>query len=286
MGRRMGLVAVVTLTAGLLAGGVATADSPAHKRTTTAVVVEDITIPVPGQDPVQAWLVRPGGQLKKHSQAGVLWLHWLGEINGDRSEYLSEAVTMAGRGVVSVLPQGYFPWVPNPDGTTRDVTLVENQVAAIRAALDRLTAERSVDGSRVALVGHDYGAMYGALLADADERISAMVLQAPDALMGNWFAQFWLGLEGAERDAYLALFEGLDPVDHTARLGDRVLFQWAGQDDFIGEDLRAAYAASSPDARVELYERSDHEFRDDARVARLAFLQAALGLPTAADLQS
>lgn len=291
MGRRMGLVAVVTLTAGLLAGGVATADSPAHKRTTTAVVVEDITIPVPGQDSVQAWLVRPGGQLKKHAQGGVLWLHWLGEINGDRSEYLSEAVTMAGRGVVSVLPQGYFPWVPNPDGTTRDVTLVENQVAAIRAALDRLTAERSVDGSRVALVGHDYGAMYGALLADSDERISAMVLQAPDALMGNWFAQFWLGLEGAERDAYLALFEGLDPVDHTARLGDRVLFQWAGQDDFIGEDVRAAYAASSPDARVELYERSDHEFRDDARVARLAFLQAALGLSqlhpsTRADLQS
>lgn len=286
MGRRMGLVAVVALMAGLLAGGAATADSPAHKQGTTAVVVEDITIPVPGQDPVQAWLVRPGGQLKKHSQGGVLWLHWLGEINGDRSEYLSEAVTMAGRGVVSVLPQGYFPWVPNPDGTTRDVTLVENQVAAIRAALDRLTAERSVDGSRVALVGHDYGAMYGALLADSDERISAMVLQAPDALMGNWFAQFWLGLEGAERDAYLALFEGLDPVDHTARLGERVLFQWAGRDDYIGEDVRAAYAASSPEAGVEFYERSDHEFRDDARVARLAFLQAALGLPTAPNLQS
>lgn len=276
---RMGLVAVVTVTvAGLLAGGAATADSPAKRRATTSVVVEDITIRVPGQDPVQAWLVRPEGQLKKHTQAGVLWLHWLGEINGDRSEYLSEAVTMAGRGVVSVLPQGYFPWVPNPDGTTGDVTLVENQVAAIRAALDRLTAERSVDDSRVALVGHDYGAMYGALLADSDERISAMVLQAPDALMGNWFAQFWLGLEGAERDAYLALFEGLDPVDHTARLGDRVLFQWAGQDDFIGEDVRRAYAASSPDARVELYERSDHEFRDDARVARLAFLKEALDL--------
>ena len=157
------------------------------------MVVDDITIAVPGQDPVPAWLVRPGGQPKKHSRAGVLWLHWLGEINGDRNEYLSEAVTLAGEGVVSVLPQGYFPWVPNPDGTTGDVTLVENQVAAMRAALDRLVAERSVDVSRVALVGHDYGAMYGALLADSDARISAMVLQAPDALMGNWFAQFWLG---------------------------------------------------------------------------------------------
>jgi dienelactone hydrolase len=263
-----------------MVGGAPTAQSApsTQKQTRAQVVVDDITIAVPGQDPVQAWLVRPAGQPKKHSQAGVLWLHWLGEINGDRNEYLSEAVTLAGRGVVSVLPQGYFPWVPNPDGTTGDVTLVENQVAAMRAALDRLVAERSVDAARVALVGHDYGAMYGALLADSDTRISTMVLQAPDALMGNWFAQFWLELEGAERDAYLALFDDLNPVDHTARLGDHVLFQWAGKDIFIGQDVRDAYAASSPDAHVELYERSDHEFRDDARVARIAFLEAQLGL--------
>ena len=282
MGRRMGLVAVVTVTvAGLLAGGAATADpdragKPVDRHAPASVVVEDITIPVRGQAPVQAWLVKPGGQLRKHSQAGVLWLHWLGEINGDRSEYLSEAVTLAGKGVVSVLPQGYFPWVPNPDGTTGDVTLVENQVAAMRAALNRLDRERSVDDSRIALVGHDYGAMYGALLADSDDRISAMVLQAPDALMGNWFAQFWLGYEGAEREAYLALFDDLNPVDHTARLGDRVLFQWAGEDFFIGQDVRDAYAASSPDADVKLYEGSDHEFRDDARVDRIAFLEAHL----------
>jgi dienelactone hydrolase len=264
--------------AALVMGGASTAHSERSTRAPAQaqVVVDDITIAVPGQDPVQAWLVRPVGQPRKHSQAGVLWLHWLGEINGDRNEYLSEAVTLAGKGVVSVLPQGYFPWVPNPDGTTGDVTLVENQVAAMRAALDRLVVERSVDASRVALVGHDYGAMYGALLADSDTRISTMVLQAPDALMGNWFAQFWLDLEGAERDAYLALFEGLDPVDHTARLGDHVLFQWAGKDTFIGQDVREAYAASSPAARVDFYERSDHEFRDDARVDRLAFLEAQL----------
>ena len=105
-----------------------------------------------------------------------------------------------------------------------------------------------------------------------------MVLQAPDALMGNWFAQFWLDLHGEERDAYLALFHDLDPVDHTARLGSHVLFQWAGQDIFIGEDVRDAYAASSPDADVQLFERHDHEFRDEARVARLEWLSGQLGL--------
>ncbi len=242
------------------------------------IVVEDISIPIPGQEAVQAYLVRPAGQLKKSSAPGVLWLHWLGEINNDRSEYLPEAITLAGEGVVSVLPLGYFPWVPNPDGTAGDVTLVENQVAAFGRALDRLAGVRAVDESRIAMVGHDYGAMYGALLADSDHRISSMVLQAPDALMGNWFARFWLGYEGAQRDAYLAQFADLDPVDHTARLGDGVLFQWAGEDFFIGQDVRDAYAASSPDAEVRLYENQDHEFRDTARADRLAWLRDRLRL--------
>ncbi len=282
MRRRVGLMVVGMVTAaGLVAGGTATAGTQTAKRPAQQhVVVEDITIPVPGQDPVQAWFVHPAGEAKKHSAPAVLWLHWLGEINNDRSEYLSEAVGLAGKGVYSVLPNGYFPCVPNPDGTTGDVTLVENQVAAFRSALDRLASERAVDPTRIALVGHDYGAMYGALLADSDDRISAMVLQAPDALMGNWFAQFWLQLEGDARTQYLALFDGLDPVDHTARLGDRVLFQWAGRDDFIGQDVRDAYAASSPDAQVDFYERNDHEFRDDARADRLAFLADQLGLPS------
>ena len=126
MGRRTTVAvlmgAMVTATA-LVVGGAPTAQSAQSDRSTqkqTQVVVDDITIAVPGQDPVQAWLVRPAGQPKKHSLAGVLWLHWLGEINGDRSEYLSEAVTLAGKGVVSVLPQGFFPWVRTP--TARPAT--------------------------------------------------------------------------------------------------------------------------------------------------------------------
>ena len=283
MGRRVWLVTATVMTAALMAGGASTAGPktgghPHGGSHAASVVVEDVTIRVPRQDPVQAYVVRPAGHVKRNSAAGVLFLHWLGEINNDRGEYLTEAITLADQGVVSVLPQGYFPWVPNPDGTANDVKLVKNQVRAFRAALNRLASVKAVDDSRIAVVGHDYGAMYGALLADSDERVSTMVLQAPDAQMGNWFATFWLQLEGQERADYLALFADLDPVDHTARLGSHVLFQWAGEDFFIPAEVRAAYAASSPDAQVELYERSDHEFTDEARVARLAFLADELGL--------
>jgi hypothetical protein len=119
--------------------------------------------------------------------------------------------------------------------------------------------------------------MYGALVADADTRVSAMVLEAPDARFGNWFAKYWLQLHGPERARYLALFDGLDPVDHTARLGDHVFFQWAGKDVFIGDRVRAAYAASSPDAKVTFYPNADHLLDDVALADRDAFLAAQLG---------
>jgi dienelactone hydrolase len=243
------------------------------------VVIRDVLIRVRHQQPVSAYVVRPTGALQPTSRPGILFLHWLGSIHNDRTEYLGEAVTLAERGVVSVLPQGYFPWVPDPDGTQLDVQRVRDQVCAMRAALDRLVSMRSVDRDRIAIVGHDYGAMYGSLLADSDHRVSVLVLEAPDSTWGNWFATYWLGLEGQARDDYLALFAGLDPVDHTARLGVHVLFQWAGQDVFITPEVQAAFAASSPDAQVLVYPNADHQLTDRAQVDRDAFLAEQLQLP-------
>jgi dienelactone hydrolase len=241
------------------------------------VVVQDIKIRVPGQDPVAAWLVQPAS-VKRHAAAGILWLHWLGEIHNDRSEFLAEAIELADEGVVSLLPQGFFPWVPDPVGDERDVAAVRAQVDAFRACLRKLEALRSVDSDRIAIVGHDYGAMYGALLADEDPHVSAMVMAAPDALWGNWFATFWLGLEGEEKAAYEALFKGLDPVEHAGRLGSHVLIQWAGEDFFIPAEVRDAYAAAAPEAQTILYPRVDHEFTTRAQIDRTAFLRAELGL--------
>jgi dienelactone hydrolase len=258
-------------------------DAPAfrHGPSSGHVEVDDVLIAVPGQPALAAYVVRPGGVLRPHAAAGVLFLHWLGDLHNDRSEYLAEATQLAGRGVVSVLPQGYFPWVPNPDGTAGDVTLVTDQVSAFRSALNHLAGLREVDRSRIALVGHDYGAMYGALLADQDRRVSAAVFEAPDATWSNWFATYWLGLEGDARAAYDQLFDGLDPVEHTARLGSHVLFQWAGRDIYVTPEVRAAYAASSPAAKVLLYDRAEHQLTDAAQTDRDAFLAEQLHLPPA-----
>jgi dienelactone hydrolase len=282
-GVRMGMA---VLAAGALAMSVAGAGSAygdaragARAGTHTGVVIKDVRIKVPGQHRrVSAYVVKPAGRLRHDSAAGVLFLHWLGQIHNDRTEYLGEAVGLAERGVVSVLPQGYFPWVPNPDGTAHDVTLVKQQLKAFHRALDELVSIHGVDRGRIAVVGHDYGAMYGSLLADRDHRVSALVLETPDSLWGNWFATYWLGLEGQARADYYALFDGLDPVDHTSRLGSHVLFQWAGDDVYIPEDVRTAFADASPDAKVELYDGADHQLTDAALADRDAFLAHQLRL--------
>lgn len=243
------------------------------------VVIEDVRIDVPRQAPVTAWVVRPGGHQRAHSQAGVLFLHWLGEINSDRGEYLPEAVSLASRGVVSVLPQGVFPWTADPVGDARDITAIHRQTAAFRAALDLLAHRREVDPQRIALVGHDYGAMFGALIVDSDPRVRTAVYAAPDATWGNWFVTYWLGFTGPQAEAYIRQFASLDPVRHVSRLGDGLMFQFAGRDIFVDEATRNAFTTAAPQARVRLYPNAEHQLGTLARNDREAFLTERLHLP-------
>jgi dienelactone hydrolase len=242
------------------------------------VSVTTVVIPVAGQPPVTAYLVQPAGPLGPSSEAGILFLHWLGQIHSDRSEFLAEAIELAGHGAVSLLPQGIFPWVAAPHGTHRDVTSIRRQLAALQASLNYLTSRSYVNRSRVAIAGHDYGAMYGALLASSNRVVHAAVLAAPDATWGHWFVKYWLGFTGHKAAAYKALFGGLQPVGHVARLGRHELFQWAGQDIFINARVRHQFARHAPQARVKLYRDSDHQLTDQAQADRDAFLTRELGL--------
>ncbi|MEU9825538.1 alpha/beta hydrolase family protein [Micromonospora chersina] len=276
------LVSVAALlVAGAAAGaGGAHAEAPAEPHHAAATVVRDIEIPVAGQPAVRAWLVRPqrsGGGL-----AGVLDLHWFepGRANQDRSEFLAEATALAGRGVVSVLPQLTFPWAGDPVGDARDRAAVTAQLDAVRAAYRRLLAEPGVDRKRTAVVGHDYGAMYAVDLTAREPGLRTAVLLAPDATWANWFDRYWLQLPAGERAAYRAVFAGLDPVDLVGRLGAGAYLQFAGADRFVGAETRAAFAAAAPEAKVSVYPDEEHDLgaartRDD----RLAWLAGRLGLP-------
>jgi pimeloyl-ACP methyl ester carboxylesterase len=198
-----------------------------------SVVIRDISYRAPGQDPVSAYLVEPAGRGR---HPATIWLHWLGEEHADRSDFLDEAVRLAASsGLVSLLPQQQFPFAYFPIGDIRDRDAIIKQVIQIRRGLDLLVQQTSVDRHRIALVGHDYGGMYGSIVAAVDrDRLQSTVLVAIDATWGNWFVTFFLDLPEEQVVPYRALFDSLEPttyLDHLPRGG--LLFQFSGDDFYI-----------------------------------------------------
>lgn len=250
--------------------------------TRSAAEVEDVTYPSrAGQ--VSAWLVRPGDGADRPRSAGLVMWHWLDSEapDGNRDEFLDEARGLAERGFVSLLPQGSFPWSIEPTGSTRDAAEIRAEVARLRAGLDLLAAREDVDAQRLAVVGHDFGAMYGVLAAAEDDRIRAAVLIAPTPRWGDWSLPFWPIEE--DRIDYLSAMRPVDPVERIAAVAPRpILLQLAQRDFFIplmaGFELRRA--AGGPDlVDLRTYD-AEHDVRvEDARADRAAFLGRVLALP-------
>lgn len=214
---------------------------------------------------------------------GLLFLHWFDPEapDGNRSQFLEEARDLAAaHGVVSVLPQGRFPWLGDPADAKADASRIRAEVERHRAALDHLAGREGVDAGRIALVGHDFGAMHGIVLAAEDERIAAAVLVAATPRWGDWFMPFWR-IEG-DRFDYLRALAPLDPVSRIADLAPRpVCLQFARNDFYIAamSGLELHRAAGEP--KEMLAYDADHGVRDpQARKDRGAFLGRVLGWTT------
>jgi pimeloyl-ACP methyl ester carboxylesterase len=224
-----------------------------------------------------AYLVEPtaGGR-----GSGVLFLHWFDTEapDGNRTQFVDEAVGLAAaHGAVSVLPQGRFPWAGDPTDAGADAERIRAEVARHRAALDLLAARPDVDAGRIGLVGHDFGAMHGALLAADDERVAATVMVAATPRWGDWFLPFW-AIDGDRYD-YLRALGPLDPITRIGAIAPRpVCLQFARGDFYIADmtGLELHRAAGEP-TEVHAYE-ADHAVRvPQARADRTAFLARALG---------
>src|SRR5687767_1954683 len=166
-----------------------------------------------------AYLVEPlaGGR-----GAAVLFLHWFDTEapDGNRTQFLDEASELAREhGVVSVLPQGQFPWSSPPTDAAADEERIRAEVARHRGAVDVLAARDDVVDGRIGLVGHDFGAMHGVLLAAAEPRIAAMVAVAATTRWADWFLPFW-PIAGDRWD-YLRALAPLDPISRIAEIAPR-----------------------------------------------------------------
>jgi dienelactone hydrolase len=253
-----------------------------HRPTGIEVVTEDVTYDAPG-GPVHAWLVRPAVPVPS-GRAGILLCHWFSteEPIGDRDEFLGEARRLAGRGAVCLLPQGRFPWSVDPTGTGADVDAIETEVARLSRGLDLLAEHDDVDGARLGIVGHDFGAMHAAIVAAREDRVRALVLMAPASRWADWFMPFWR-LRSA-RGPYLQLLEPLDTIEQLGAIAPRpVLVQLAEHDPFVPLMVRVEVRTAAEDAghaalTLETYDAGHDLDVGSSMDARLRFLEGALGL--------
>jgi pimeloyl-ACP methyl ester carboxylesterase len=226
-----------------------------------------------GDARVEAFIVEPAdGRVR----AGILFLHWLGEHHSDRTQFLAEARGYAESGVRCILPAGRLPWAPAPTDAPTDIANLELEQRRLEAALDRL-ASGLPRGTPLALVGHDFGAMHGLLLAARQPRFTAAVLIAATPRWADWFLRFWK-VEG-DRFEYLRRLSPYDPVTAARDLRATTLWQFSARDYFIAPMSAVELARGAPftgEPRIEWYQ-ADHAMRSArARAARRAFLAGEL----------
>ena len=226
-----------------------------------------------GDAAVEAYVVEPAD---REVRAGILFLHWLGEHRSDRTQFLSEARAYARRGVRCVLPAGRLPWVPDPVDAETDVANLELEQRRLDAALDGLGAGLP-KRTRLALVGHDFGAMHGLGLASRRQVFKATVVIAATPRWGDWFLRFWT-VDG-DRFDYLRRLAPLDPVMTARDLKGAVRWQFSERDFFIAPMDAIELARAAPgDPAIEWYQ-ADHAMRSaKARAARRGFLGTQLRL--------
>jgi len=241
-----------------------------------AATVRDITYECAGDGRVSAWLVAPatGG-----ARAAILYLHWLGEVNSNRNEFLSEAIAMAERGVVSLLPERLFPGVAAPADWRSDRRSIAAQTIELRRGLDLLLAQPGVGPEAIAFVGHDYGAMDGMVLATADDRLKAVVFLTPDADWATWFFKYF-GLPPADEPEYRREMQDLDPVALLPRIARTPLFlQFSDADEYVSAEVIRQVTAAAGNANVKVYSNVGHGLVEDSVVAdRMAWLAGQIGL--------
>ncbi len=225
-----------------------------------------------------AYLVEP---LAGGAGPAVLFLHWLDTEapDGNRTQFLEEAVGLAREhGVVSLMPQGHFPWEGPPTDAAADAARIDAEVRRHRAGVDLLASRTDVDADRIGLVGHDYGGMHGLLLAREDARIACAVLIAVTPRWGDWNLAFFPISD--DRHDYLRAMSEYDPVSSIGTLAPRPVYLQFATDDFYIAPMSwwELHRSAGEPKELSSYPGADHGVRDpEARADRERFLGRALG---------
>jgi len=211
--------------------------------------------------------------------AGILFVHWYDPKSPDsnRTQFRKQAEELAARGATSLLIDTMWSdpeWFPKRD-RSKDYENSIKQVKDLGRALDFLLSQKDVDPARIAYVGHDFGMMYGAVLAGRDNRVKVWALQAGSGHFPDWFL-YGPKMEEPARTEFIEKFKPIDPVNFLGK-PDHLLLQFGTTDFYVPTAKREEIVKAAPKAKVLLYE-AGHGLNEKAIADRQAWLSDQLSL--------
>ena len=246
------------------------------------VTIRDITYlsPVDSTE-IAAYMVLPEGE---GPFPALLYVHWYEPNTEDsnREQFLDEATQFAQEGVASILVETMWSrpnWYRSGRSLATDYNDVIRQTIELRRAIDVLVDQAPVDTNRIGYVGHDFGAMYGAILASVDARPNVYVLISGASNFNEWML-FGVPDDQTGLADYMAQMDALAPANFIkASSPSAVLFQYGTQDGYTpGNDVFAFFNAAPEPKFIELY-ASGHAMRlPEIRENRLTFLRTHLNV--------
>jgi cephalosporin-C deacetylase-like acetyl esterase len=168
------------------------------------------------------------------------------------------------------------------------VDTARQAVVDLRRAIDILAARQNVDPSRIAYIGHSYGAQWGAILSAVDKRMKTCILMGGVGAQADMWerskepemVELRKGYPAEKRAAYLKVYSQLDGIRYVPHAAPVALyFQFARFDRYFDDQsMNAYFAAASEPKRISWYP-AGHDLNDPAAWAdRARWLEKHIGL--------
>ena len=243
------------------------------------VLIEDLVFKTRLNDYVTAYRVCP---VRAKAVPAILFVHWLDttEPDSNRSQFLSEAVTLGQAGACGLLVNTMWSqadWFASRDAA-KDRRFTERQRDRIADALTFLLSSPKVDKSRVAYVGHDFGGMFGALLASSENRVQFWAFQAATPRWHEWYLLGRGGLDAMARQAAIDSTADLDPIKAVTQARGSFFFQFATKDTFVPRERAQEFFDAAPEPKKIVWYDSGHEMNAAAARDRVAWLRERLSI--------
>jgi predicted esterase len=214
--------------------------------------------------------------------AAILYIHWYEPPSPDsnRSQFVDEAKEMARSGAVCLLIETLWS---DPDFFLKrtqadDIQNSVEELVNTRRAIDLVLAQPGVDAGRFALVGHDFGGMYGVLAGSVDRRPTHYVVMAATPRFPDWYL-YSPKLEGASREEFIRQFSPLDPITHLPNLAPApLLFQFGLDDPHVPRDRAREFLEAAKQPNEARWYEAGHGLNGDATSDRKIWLKEKLVL--------